>query len=138
MTTANSQVNLIDASDTAVGLASHIIGGKHYPSRTLASPSGELAEFGPYSYSRKTADGQVKGSAGFLHSVTISPRTASPTPGLVTIYDSTTEAGSVIYSEWIFANTPGHTVVFDVACLSGIFVGFDGSLDDVQITISFR
>lgn len=54
-----------------------------------------------YRYSRKTADGQVKASAGFLHTVTVAPLTATPTAGLLSIYDSATESGAVVYSEWV-------------------------------------
>lgn len=91
-----------------------------------------------YSYSRKTADGQVKATAGFVHSVTISPLTASPTAGLLTIYDNTSETGTVIFSEWVFATTPAHTVILNVPCSTGIYVGFDGTLANVAATVAYR
>lgn len=91
-----------------------------------------------YSYSRKTADGQVKGSAGFIHTVSISPLTATPTAGLLSIYDSTSETGTLIYTEWVFATTPGHSVILDTICNAGIYVGFDGTLANIAVTVSYR
>lgn len=91
-----------------------------------------------YSYSRKTADGQVLGAAGFIHTVTISPLTASPTAGLLTIYDSLSETGTAVYTEWIFADAPGHTVTLDYNCGTGIYVGYDGTLANVSVSVSYR
>jgi hypothetical protein len=89
-----------------------------------------------YRYKRLTADGQVRAKPGLLHSITIAPTTATPTAGLLTVYDSTSETGTVIYSEWVFATTPGHSVVFDVYCGTGIFVGYDGTLANASVTVS--
>jgi len=89
-------------------------------------------------YSRKTADGQVKASAGFIHTVSIAPTTATPTAGLVTIYDNVAETGNVVFSEWVFATTPGHTIILDVECPNGIYVGYDGSLASVSVTVAYR
>ena len=88
-------------------------------------------------YSRKTADGQVKAKEGFLHTVSIAPTTATPTAGLLSIYDSTTEAGTVVFSEWVFATTPGHTITLDVFCFNGIYVGYDATLANVSVTVSY-
>lgn len=88
-------------------------------------------------YSRKTADGQVKASAGFIHTVSIAPITATPTAGLLSIYDSTAESGTVVFSEWVFATTPGHTIVLDVFCDNGIYVSYDGTLDNVSCTVGY-
>lgn len=106
--------------------------------RSAGSNLGLTVENGPYSYSRKTADGQVKATAGFVHTVTVSPLTATPTAGLLTIYDSASETGTAIYSEWIFATTPGHTVTLDVPCATGIYCGFDATLANVAVTVSYR
>ena len=40
--------------------------------------------------------------------------------------------------EWVFATAPGHTVTLDVVCSTGIFVGFDGTLANVAVTVSYR
>lgn len=97
-----------------------------------------VTELAPYSYSRKTADGQVKASAGFVHSISVAGLTATPTAGLMTVYDSTAESGTVIYSEWVFATVVGHSVVLDVSTANGIYVGFDGTLANAQVTVAYR
>lgn len=88
-------------------------------------------------YSRKTADGQVKASAGFIHSVSIAPTTATPTAGLLSIYDNVAETGTVVFSEWVFATTPGHTIILDVFCDNGIYVSYDGTLANVSVTVGY-
>ena len=88
-------------------------------------------------YSRKTADGQVAAKTASLHDVSIPPTPATPTAGLLSIYDSTAESGTVVYSEWIFASTPGHTINLDVFCDNGIYVGYDATLANVSITVSY-
>lgn len=87
---------------------------------------------------RATADSLLVTGAGFLHTITISPLTATPTAGLLTVYDNTAESGTVIYSEWIFATTPGHTVVIDSLFGTGVYVGFDGTLANVACVIGYR
>lgn len=100
--------------------------------------TGLLVENGPYSRGRVTADGRIKSSAGFIHTISIAPLTATPTAGLLTVYDNTAESGTVVYAEWIFATTPGHTVTLDIPCATGIYVGFDGALANVQVTVAYR
>lgn len=97
-----------------------------------------LTQAPPYTYGRVTADGQIKASAGFIHSISIAGLTATPTAGLMTVYDSTTEAGTVIYSEWVFATVVGHTIELDVTAATGIYVGFDGTLANAQVTVAYR
>lgn len=91
-----------------------------------------------YSAGVATADTQIKATAGFVHTVSIAPLTATPTAGLLTIYDSAAESGTVVYKEWIFATTPGHTVTLDVSCATGIYVGFDATLANVHVAVSYR
>ena len=92
----------------------------------------------PYVQGRVTADGQIKGSAGFVHSISIAALTATPTAGLLTIYDSLTETGTVLYSEWVFATDVGHTIFLDVPFATGLYVGYDATLSSVQVQISYR
>ncbi len=91
-----------------------------------------------YTATRLTADGQIKASAGFVHTVSIAPTTATPTAGLVQIFDNTAESGTVLYSEWFAATTTGHTIVLDCVAATGIFVGYDATLANVSVTVSFR
>lgn len=105
---------------------------------TAANGGALLVENGPYLVSRKTADGQVKASAGFIHTISIAGITATPTAGLMTVYDSLTETGTVLYAEWVFATDVGHTITLDVPAGTGIFVGFDATLANAQATVSYR
>lgn len=97
-----------------------------------------LVEQGPFLASRKTADGQVKAGAGFIHSIAVAGLTATPTAGLLTVYDSLTEANTIIYSEWVFATVVGHSIILDVPFATGCYVGFDATLANVQVTVSYR
>jgi hypothetical protein len=108
------------------------------PVAIASNQSAIPVEIGPYSYSRKTADGQVKATAGFIHTVTISP-TGTVTAGEVTIYDSASESGTVIMSISlpVTSFTP-FSVQLDVTCGTGIYVGFDATLANVQVTVSYR
>jgi hypothetical protein len=91
-----------------------------------------------YAYGRATADTQIKGSAGFIHSITIAP-TGSVTAGVLTVYDSLSETGTVIFSVAlpITSFTP-FNVVLDVTATTGIYVAFDATLANVQATVSYR
>ena len=104
----------------------------------VASGGALLIENGPYSFGRVTADGQIKGSAGFIHTVTITP-TGTVTAGVLTIYNSTTESGTVVasFSLPVTTFTP-FSVTLDVSCSTGIYVGFDGTLANVGCTVSYR
>ena len=115
-----------------------------------ASAAGDYSEYAvddagvlwtrnrPLTYSRLIADGQVKASAGHLQSITFSP-TGTPVAGVITIYDSTTETGTAIFSVSIPASvfTP-FTVMLDVAATTGIYVGFDATVTNTQVTTTFR
>jgi hypothetical protein len=95
-------------------------------------------DVGPYSYSRKTADGQVKGSAGFLHLLAIAP-TGSVVAGVLTIYDALTETGTVIFSTSLPITTFTPLIIpIDVSFATGLFIGFDATLANVQVLASYR
>lgn len=129
----NARLGCADHSQLVGALKSGVVTGL-----ALSSENGLLTESGPYSYGRATADTQIKGSAGFVHTISIAPTTATPTAGLVTVYDSTTETGTVIYSEWIFATDVGHTITLDVPTTNGIYVGYDATLANASVTVSYR
>lgn len=137
-------------ANVAVGVAV----GKSDPQETVSSHSSSLTPSSipgadtvndvqvveeRYSYGRVTADGQIKGAAGFIHAVTISPTDAAPVAGVLTIYDNTTEAGTVIFSTYIDTTFDSPvTILLDVIAATGIYVGFDGTLADVAVTVSYR
>lgn len=92
----------------------------------------------PLTYSRLTADGQVKATAGHLQTLTFSP-TGTVTAGVITIYDSATETGTVIFSCSLPATTfTPFSVTLNVAALTAIYVGYDATVANVQVTTSFR
>lgn len=112
------------------------IGADPVTNRLLVS--AVITQGDAYTYTRLTADGQVKGSAGFIHSVFIAP-TGTPVAGVLTIYDSLTETGTAIMSvslpASVFQPIP---IILDVNTTTGIFVGFDGTLTNTQVTIGWR
>ena len=93
-------------------------------------------------YTRVTADRQVSTNSTAapvrLHTVSIAPTTATPTAGLLTIYDSAAESGNIVYSEWVFATTEGHTIILDVDCYTGIYVSYDATLANVSCTVAWQ
>jgi hypothetical protein len=89
-----------------------------------------------FSVARETADGQVKAGAGFLHTVLISG-TGTITAGLVTIYDSLTETGTVIWSGIVPVGAAPICLVLDVPFTTGLFVGFDGTIANVAVVVTY-
>lgn len=85
-----------------------------------------------------TADTQVKGSAGFLHTLTFSCNDAAPTAGSIIVYDSLTETGTQIFNH-TFTTTPfvPFTVIIDASFSTGLYVGFT-TTNDVNVTVSYR
>jgi hypothetical protein len=86
---------------------------------------------------RVTADTLVKTGGGKLHTISIAPTTATPTAGLLSVYDNTAESGTVIYSEWVFAITPGHTITLDCDIRTGIYVGYN-TVNNVSCTVTHQ
>jgi hypothetical protein len=86
-----------------------------------------------YSFSHLAAAGQVKATAGFVHSISINtPATAS----VVTLYDNPAAAGAVVA---IITRDVGALVgeckVLDVLCPNGIYVDMSVAVD---ATVSYR
>jgi len=91
-----------------------------------------------YKYLACTADVQVSGVAGTLHTVTIT--TAASTAGVITLYDSLTEAGTVIAALRIGTTAEVQmptTLIFDCAFATGLYVGYDGTIADAKITVTY-
>jgi hypothetical protein len=88
----------------------------------LASPTG-------HKHNNVSGDGQVMGAAGKLHSITVNQVT---TAGVLTLYDSLTESGTVIapIDLPLTGGTDGqpYTLHIDVNCATGLYLGFDASL----------
>lgn len=84
-----------------------------------------------YSYSAvAVADVQVKASAGYLHTVTISCNDAAPTAGSIIIFDNTAESGTQVFNH-TFTTTPfvPFSVVLDYTMATGIYIGFTTTAD---------
>lgn len=85
---------------------------------------------------RVSADGQIRSSAGRIYSISLAPITATPTAGLISVYDSATESGTKLYEEWCFATMEGHTVFINATVSNGIYVGYDGTAANFQVSVS--
>lgn len=95
---------------------------------------------GQFSYSgNKTADVQVKASAGFVHNLVCIGTDAAATAGTIILYDNTAESGTVVMSWAVQAAAYAQPVVFplDVVMTTGIYLGFTTTAD-VTCTVSYR
>lgn len=95
---------------------------------------------GQFSYSgNKTADVQVKASAGYVHNLVCIGTDAAATAGTIILYDNTAESGTVVMSWAVQAAAYAQPVVFplDVVMTTGIYLGFTTTAD-VTCTVSYR
>jgi hypothetical protein len=93
-----------------------------------------------FSYAgNKTADFQVKAGAGFVHNLVCSGTDATATAGSIILYDSLTEANTVIFSWAVLAIAYGTpiTIPLDVVFLTGLYLGFTTTAD-VSCTVSYH
>lgn len=87
----------------------------------------------------KTADTQVKASAGYVHNLVCIGTDAAATAGTIILYDNTAESGTVVMSWAVQAAAYAQPVVFplDVVMATGIYLGFTTTAD-VTCTVSYR
>jgi len=136
MSASQSQINsapyvkAINGDGTDGGLGGLLLSGERQEANLLAVEQ-------QYSYFRKTADGQVKAGAGFLHSFTVGA-TGTVTAGVITIYDSLTESGTIIDSFIVNVGTPIIPVIKNVSFATGLFIWFDGTVANVAVSGSYR
>lgn len=90
-----------------------------------------------YTNARVTADGQVKASAGFVHTVTLSA-TGAVTAGVITLYNNTAESGTVLWSGTAQVAMNPVTIILDVEASTGLYVGYDGTVANVATSVSYR
>lgn len=135
---SNSDAQAVDTSTNHLAIVSreYVFNGTSWDRMPGDTNSLKVEE--RFTTGRATADTQIKGSAGFLHAISIAPLTATPTAGKLTVYDSTSASGTVVYEEWVFATAPGHTIILDRVMANGIYIDFDGTLANVQVTASYR
>lgn len=87
--------------------------------------SVDVASEHMYSYLHVTTDTLVKSGAGKLKRIIVGKVTAS---GDLTLYDSTTEGGTLIGVLGLETTGNPKSIDFDVSFSAGLFVGFDASL----------
>jgi hypothetical protein len=86
-----------------------------------------------YAYQAGTTAGlAVKGSAGFLHSITIASPTAT---AVVTVYDNTAASGQVVFAHTCSAGN-AFTCILDIVMLTGIELVI--ATAGANVTISYR
>lgn len=90
-----------------------------------------------FTYGRVTADGAIKSGAGFVHTVTFAA-TGGVTAGVITLYDNTSETGTVIFSGTIQTGLNPTTITLNTSFNTGLYVGYDGTIANVQTTVSYR
>ncbi len=101
--------------------------------RLLTSSQADVG----YSVAQATADAQVKGSPGVIHTITVAP-TGSVVAGVLTIYNSLTETGTILFRVSLPATTfTPFTITLDATASVGIYVGFDGTLSNVGVTVTY-
>lgn len=98
------------------------------------SPAIVTAEAPQYNSVRATASLLAKTGAGVLHSLSVAALTATPTAGLLTIWDSLSATGTTLYTEWVPAGVLPHTLTLDISFVTGCFIGFDGTLANAAAT----
>jgi hypothetical protein len=90
-----------------------------------------------YSNTRVTADGQIKASAGYVRSISFAA-TGTVTAGVVTLYDNTAESGTVVWSGTIQVGTAPVQVDIRREFITGIYVGYDGTIANVATNVAWR
>lgn len=83
-------------------------------------------------------DTQIKASAGFVHTVTISQNDAAPTAGTIDLYNNTAGSGTKIFT-WTLTTAVFNpfTVTLDMVCSTGIYLDFTTTAD-VAVSVSYR
>ena len=90
-----------------------------------------------YSYKHMTADGQVKGSSGVLHAITIN-RPDTTAGAIITVYDSLTGSGTeiaIITMDKAVYVVPV-TLLYDVTFVTGLYVLFSHEVT-ADITVAY-
>lgn len=87
----------------------------------------------------KTADTQVKASAGFVHVLECIGTDAVATAGTIILYDNTAESGTIIRSWAVTAIAIPMPVLFSInqVATTGLYLGFTTTVD-VTCSVSYR
>jgi hypothetical protein len=92
----------------------------------MTSPTG-------HAHNSVTGNEQILATAGKLHTITIHDCT---TGGTITVYDNTAESGTVIATLTLAAGEGYVSLHYDVACTSGLYIGYDSNVVAL-LTVSY-
>lgn len=137
-TGAGTEALLRDTTQFGDGLSDGVgaIGLRNYNPATAGYDRSR--GYFPFTHGVATADTQIAAGAAFLHSINVSPTAAATTAGLITVYDSTTESGTVVAQFWCPTNdTVVKTFLLDSQCTTGIYVGFDATVTAHTVSLSY-
>jgi hypothetical protein len=86
--------------------------------------------------SRLTADGLVKAGRGVIHRITLNA-TGTVTAGMITVYDSVTGSGNIIYQAQAATTVTNSSVELDVVFKNGVYVDFDNTVANIAVTVLY-
>jgi len=99
--------------------------------------SNSIADF-PWNYAHVAASAQVSAGSCVLHTIVVN---GLNTAGDCTVYDNPAAAGNVVAVIHLDPATSISvqpiTLTYDVGCLTGLYLDFDGTLV-ADLTVSFR
>ena len=146
-TGTNVSVELTAGGAVPTSLAEHLDANDALPVSLATRLAGEdltndvLKVEQQFTNTRCTADTLVKTGAGLLHALVVSqPASATPTAGVLTIYDAATETGTVLFRHYFPAATVPTpvTIVLDAKFTTGCYIGFDATLAGLTFNTSHR
>lgn len=94
-----------------------------------------------FTNTRVTADTKVAEGVGLLHRLIVTqPASATPTAGVLTIYNSTTETGDILFQHYFPASAVAVPVPIEINAIYtvGLYVGFDATLAGLAFNIEAR
>ena len=56
----------------------------------------------------------------------------------MSLYNSASETGTVVWSKWLRATSEGQCATLDAVMSTGIYVGYDATLANASVTVTFR
>jgi hypothetical protein len=96
---------------------------------------------GQFSYKVCTSDCQISAAAGFVHTITCStPAGAAVAAGAITLRNAATETTPIVATIGIpnSAFAPFTLTLDTVLGLTGMYLGYDGSVGAASCTVSYR
>lgn len=126
-----------DRADLQGDINAYLKSREQYAPQYENNTTGRAVVEHNYTVGRVTADGQIKASSGFIHSITFAA-TGTVTAGVITVYANTAESGTIAWSGTIQVALNPTTIILDVEVGTGIYVGYDGTIANVSTSVSYR